>query len=282
MQVVPAIQCTAHGALHVGKLCGVQRTGHLGGQTAVPRHDPVRREIIQRLVQHAQAAGGVFCHAPAAQAGKLKIRRLGAVQLVQGVLLEEQRIAHAGSRPGKGAVAAHGDSVAVCSDAPVAEPVGGVAQLAAVDNVLPAVAAPHTVVALGHKIQFRHPALHGYRLRGVHTAVLFAVHALPLRGGGVLHQCAVKILALRGAAHPQPVLAHVIHDLISVQLRALPRSLGGCALHGHGVPLPEQLAQPCRRDAAVFQRDGRPAAGVFAVHFQRAVVPPRMVGILHP
>ena len=201
---------------------------------------------------------------------------------MQGVLLEEQRIAHAGSRPGKGAVAAHSDGVAVCSDTPVAEPVGGVAQLAAVDNVLPAVAAPHPVVALGHKIQFRHPPLHGYRLCGIHTAVLLAVHALPLRGGGVLHQCAVKILALRGAAHPQPVLAHVIHDLISVQLRALPRSLGGCALHGHGVPLPEQLAQPCRRDAAVFQRDRRPAAGVFAVHFQRAVVPPRMVGILHP
>ena len=200
---------------------------------------------------------------------------------MQGVLLEEQRIAHAGSRPGKGAIAAHGDGVAVRGDAPVAEPVGGVAQLAAVDNVLPAVAAPHPVVTLGHKIQFRHPALHGYRLGGFHAAVLFAVHALPLGGGGVLHQCAVEILALRGAAHPQPVLAHVIYDLISVQLRALPCRFGGCTLHGHGVPLPEQLAQPCRRDAAVFQRDGCPAAGVFAVHLQRAVVPPRMVGILY-
>ena len=281
MQIVPAIQRTAHGALHVGKLCGVQCAGHLGGQTAVPRHDTVRREIIQRLVQHAQAAGGVFGYAAAAQAGKLKIRRLGAVQLVQGVLLEEQRIAHAGSRPGKGAVAAHGDGVAVCRDTPVAEPVGGVAQLAAVDDVLPAVAAPHPVVALGHKIQLRHPALHGYRLGCLHTAALLAVHALPLGGGGVLHQCAVEILALRGAAHPQPVLAHVVHDLVSVQLRALPRRFGGCALHSHGVPLPEQLAQPCRRDAAVFQRDGCPAAGVFTVHLQRAVVPPRMVGILH-
>ena len=38
--------------------------------------------------------------APAAQAGKLKIRRLGAVQLVQGVLLKKQCIAHAGSCPG--------------------------------------------------------------------------------------------------------------------------------------------------------------------------------------
>ena len=281
MQVVPAIQCTAHGALHVGKLCGVQRTGHLGRQTAVPRHDAVRREIIQRLVQHTQAAGGVFCNAPAAQAGKLKIRRLGAVQLVQGILFKKQRIAHAGSRPGKCAIAAHGDGVAVRGDAPVAEPVGGVAQLAAVDNVLLAVAAPHPVVALCHKIQFRHPALHGYRLHSFHTAVLFAVHALPLGGGGVLHQCAVEILALWGAAHPQPVLAHVIHDLVSVQLRALSCRLGGCTLHGHGVPLTEQLAQPCRRDAAVFQRDGCPAAGIFAVHLQRAVVPPRMVGILY-
>ena len=200
---------------------------------------------------------------------------------MQGILFKKQRIAHAGSRPGKGTIAAHGDGVAVRGDAPVAEPVGGVAQLAAVDNVLPAVAAPHPVVALGHKIQLRHPALHGYRLRSFHTAVLFAVHALPLGGGGVLHQCAVEILALRGAAHPQPVLAHVIHDLVSIQLRALPCRFGGCALHGHGVPLPEQLAQPCRRDAAVFQRDGRPAAGVFAVHLQRAVVPPRMVGILY-
>ena len=201
---------------------------------------------------------------------------------MQSILFKKQRIAHAGSRPGKGAIAAHGDGVAVRGDAPVAEPVGGVAQLAAVDNVLLAVAAPHPIVALGHKIQFWHPALHGYRLRSVHTAALLAVHALPLGGGGVLHQCAVEILALRGAAHPQPVLAHVIHDLISVQFRALPRRFGGCTLHGHGVPLPEQLAQPCRRDAAVFQRDGRPAAGVFAVHLQRAVVPPRVVGILHP
>ena len=200
---------------------------------------------------------------------------------MQGVLLKEQRIAHAGSRPGKGTVAAHSDGVAVRRNAPVAEPVGGVAQLAAVDDVLPAVAAPHPVVALGHKIQFRHPALHRYRLGGVHAAVLLAVHALPLGGGSVLHQCAVEILALRGAAHPQPVLARVIYDLISVQLRVLPRRLDGCALHGHSVPLPEQLAQPCRRDAAVFQRDGRPAAGVFAVHLQRAVVPPRMVGILY-
>ena len=200
---------------------------------------------------------------------------------MQGVLFKEQRIAHAGSRPGKGTVAAHGDGVAVCGDAPVAEPVGGVAQLAAVDNILLAVAAPHPVVALGHKIQFRHPALHGYRLGGFHAAVLFAVHALPLGGGGVLHQCAVEILALRGAAHPQPVLAHVIYDLISVQLRALPCRFGGCTLHGHGVPLPEQLAQPCRRDAAVFQRDSCPAAGVFAVHLQRAVVPPRMAGIFY-
>ena len=200
---------------------------------------------------------------------------------MQGVLLEEQRIAHAGSRPGKSAIAAHSDGVAVRGNAPVAEPVGGVAQLAAVDNVLPTVAAPHPVVTLGHKIQFRHPALHGYRLGGFHTAVLFAVHALPLGGGGVLHQCAVEIRALRGAAHPQPVLAHVIYDLISVQLRALPCRFGGCTLHGHGVPLPEQLAQPCRRDAAVFQRDSCPAAGVFAVHLQRAVVPPRMAGIFY-
>ena len=200
---------------------------------------------------------------------------------MQGVLFKEQRIAHAGSRPGKSAIAAHGDGVAVRGDAPVAEPVGRVAQLAAVDNVLFAVAAPHPVVALGHKIQFRHPALHGYRLCGFHAAALLAVHALPLGGGGVLHQCAVEILALRGAAHPQPVLAHVIHDLVSVQLRALSCRFGGCALHGHGVPLPEQLAQPCRRDAAVFQRDSRPAAGVFAVHLQRAVVPPRVVGILY-
>ena len=281
MQVVPAIQRTTHGALHIGKLRGVQRTGYLGGQTAIPRHDTVRREIIQRLVQHAQAAVGVFCHATAAQAGKLKIRRLGAIQLVQGVLFKEQCIAHAGSRPGKGTIAAYGDGVAVRGDAPVAEPVGGVAQLAAVDDVLLAVAAPHPVVALGHKIQLRHPALHGYRLRSVHTAVLLAIHALPLRSGGVLHQCAVEVLALRGAAHPQPVLAHVIHNLVSVQLRALPRRFGGCALHSHGVPLPEQLPQPCRRDAAVFQRDGRPAAGVFAVHLQRAVVAPRMVGIFY-
>ena len=200
---------------------------------------------------------------------------------MQGILFKKQRISHAGSCPGKGTIAAHGDGVAVRGNAPVAEPVGGVAQLAAVDNVFFAVAAPHPVVALGHKIQLRHPALHGYRLRSVHTAALLAVHALPLGGGGVLHQCAVEILALWGAAHPQPVLAHVIHDLVSVQLRALPRRFGGCALHGHGVPLPEQLAQPCRRDAAVFQRDGCPAAGVFAVHLQRAVVPPRMVGILY-
>ena len=200
---------------------------------------------------------------------------------MQGVLLKKQRIAHAGGRSGKRPIAAHRDGIAVRCDAPVGEPVGGVAQFTGIDHVFLAAAAPHPVVALGHKIQFWHPALHGYRLCGIHTAVLLAVHALPLCGSGVLHQCAVKILALRGAAHPQPVLAHVIHDLISVQLRALPRSFGGCALHGHGVPLPEQLAQPCRRDAAVFQRDGCPAAGVFAVHLQRAVVPPRMAGIFY-
>ena len=59
----------------------------------------------KRLVQHAQAAGVVFGYAPAAQAGKLKIRRLGAVQLVQGVLLKKQCIAHAGGCPGKGITA---------------------------------------------------------------------------------------------------------------------------------------------------------------------------------
>ncbi len=107
------------------------------------------------------------------------------------------------------------------------------------------------------------------------TAALLAVHALPLRGGGILHQRAVEILApgctrTRSRSRPRRTRC----DLRPA--RPLPRLFGGCALHGHGVPLPEQLARPCRRDAAVFQRD-RPAARSLAVHLQRALVPPRIV-----
>ena len=127
MQVIAAIQRTAHRALHIGQPARIQRAGHFCWNAAVPCHHTVRRKIIERLVQHTQAARRVFGNAPAAQRGELKIRRLGAIELVQCVLLKEQRIAHACGRAGKRTIAAHRHCVAVCRNAPVGKPVGGVA-----------------------------------------------------------------------------------------------------------------------------------------------------------
>ena len=58
---------------------------------------------------------------------------------------------------GKFAVAAHGHGIAVLRDAAIGEPVGRVAQLAAVNDVLLLSASPHPVVALGQEIEVRDP-----------------------------------------------------------------------------------------------------------------------------
>ena len=281
VQIVAAVQRTAHRLLHIGKAACVQHTGNFCGDAAVPGHHAVGREIIKRLVDDAEAPGSALCHAPAAQAAELEIRGLGAVELVQGVFLEEQRIAHAGGRAGERPVAAHGDGIAVRRDAPVAEPVGGVAQAAGVDDVFLVAAAPHPVVALGDVIEVRHPALHAHRAFQRDAARLAAVQAGPQRTVCPLHQRAVKAVAARRHPHPQGIFFHVVHHKVAIQFFPHASLLRSGARHGHGVPLGKQLLRARRRDAAVFQRDGGPAAGNCAVHFQRAGAAPGVCLILH-
>ena len=281
MQVIPAIQRTAHCTLYVGKASRIQHTGHLGGDAAVPCHHTVRRKIIQRLIQHAQAAGRVFSHAPAAQGCELKVRGLGAVELVQGVLLKKQRIAHAGGRSGKRPITAHRDGIAVRCDAPVGEPVGGVAQFTGIDHVFLAAAAPHPVVTLGDVVQIRHAAFHPHRRTHRKAAGLFAVQTGPPGTVRALHQCAVKAFTLRCHLHPQAVFQQIIHHQIAVPFFPHPGLLRRRARHRHGVPRGKQLLCACCRDAAIVQRHCRPVAGGCAVHLQRAGAAPRVLLILH-
>ena len=200
---------------------------------------------------------------------------------MQRVFFEEQRIAHAGGRACERPVAAHGDGIAVRRDAPVAEPVGGVTQAAGIDDVFPAAAAPHPVVALGDVIEVRHPALHAHGAFQRDAARLAAVQAGPQRTVCTLHQRAVKAVAARRYPHPQGIFFHVVHHKVAVQFFPHASLLRSGARHGHGVPLGKQLLRACRRDAAVFQRDGRPAAGNRAEHFQRAGAAPGVCLILH-
>ena len=200
---------------------------------------------------------------------------------MEGIFLEEQCVPHAGSRPGKGAVAAHGHGIAVRRNATVGEPVGRVAQLAGVDDVFFAGAAPHPVVALGHKIKVGDFPLHLHRaLHGVHGH-LAAINAGPLGGGAVLGKFPVEMRPAGRCFHPQPALLHLVDDAVPVQFLKLAALLCGGALHRHGIPGPEPFPDALRRDAAVVQRDGRPVARHRAVDFQRAVAAPRAADVLH-
>ena len=200
---------------------------------------------------------------------------------MQGVLLEEQRVAHAGGSAGKGTVAAHRHRIAVRRNAPIGKPVGGVAQLAGVDHIFPAAAAPHPVVAFGHEVQVRHPAFQLHSLFRRDAAGLAAVQAGPLGRIGPLHQCAVKIVARRVGTHAQAVLRDGIHHAVPVQCFPLSGLLCRRALHGHRVPLAEFFLCTGRRDAAIVQRQRRPVAGRRAVHFQCSIVPPGVLFVLH-
>ena len=269
MQIIPAIQRAAHGLLHIGNPPGIQRRRHLGRDAAVPRHHAVGREIVQRLVQHAETAGRVSGHAPAAQGAELEIRGLGAVELVQGVFLEEQRIAHAGGRAGKGTVAAHGHGIAVCRDAPVGEPVGGVAQLAGVDDILAAGTTPHPVVALGQVLKVGHPALHLHTLRREILFPLCAVHAHPDNTAAIVDKPAVKVFAARVSPQAQGSLGHIVHDAVAVQPGPLACLFSPRTGQGHGVPHPELRPDALSGHKAVVQWDHRPVARSLAVYLQR-------------
>lgn len=175
----------------------VQRGRHLGGQAAVPRHDAVHREVVQRLVDDAETLVRTFGHARTLDAAHLVVAGLGAVQLVQTVLLEEKHVSHAGSRTGKGPVAAHSHGVAVRCRSPVGEPVGGVAQLAGIDDVFGARAAPYTVVVLRQPVEIRHPPLGRHvRERPVEGLGGLAVHGRPHHALACHHAGAVVQNAL--------------------------------------------------------------------------------------
>ena len=89
VQVIPHVHASRHGPVHRSQPAGVQRSGYLCRQASVPCHHPVRRKIIQRLCDHAQAVRCVCRHAPAAHAAHLVIAGLCAVQFVDAVFLEE-------------------------------------------------------------------------------------------------------------------------------------------------------------------------------------------------
>ena len=225
-------------------------------------------------------------HARALDAAHLVVAGLGAVELVQAVLLEEKHVPHAGSRAGKGPVAAHGHGVAVRRRAAVGEPVGGVAQLAGIDDIFGARAAPHPVVVLRQPVQIRHPPLGRHvRERPVEGLGGLAVHGRPHhalarhRTGAVVQNA----LDVRRNGEDHRVPGHVVH-------RHIPAEIGRISvLHhardsrqGHSVPGLERSAQPLAGHAAVVQQDVLPPARR-AVELQGVAVAPRGIfGLLEP
>ena len=281
IEIVAAIQRTAHRRLHVGEPGRVQFFGYLGGDAPVPGHHTVRREIVERLVQHTEAAGRVPGHPTAAQGTELEIRRLGAVELVQSVLLEEQHRPQAGGRAGKRPVAAHRDRIAVLRDAAVGEPVGGVAQLAAVDDVLGLCAAPQPIVALGQIVQVRHPAFQPEGIGVPFHRRAFAVDAGPAEHLPALGQGPVKIIAARLGLHLHPVVAARRDDAVSFQLLPVQVIAVLHAAHRHGIPDGKILPDAARLDPAPLQLDGRPVARSLVVDFQHALAAVRLLDVVH-
>ena len=218
MQVIPGIQHPSHRAAHVHQPAVVQPAGDLGRQASVPGHHPVRRKVIQHFRQHAQAPAGLPGHTAALHAHQLIVRRAAAVELVQAVFLEKQHIPHAGGRTGERPVAAYVHGIAVRCNAVVGIPVGRVAQLAGIDHVLLAVAAPHTVRVLRHIFQLRHPPL-GAQGSSRRLAVLRSVQARPqgLFGGHGKAPVIAGALGLRGAGQDNAVPVHLLNVYLSVQ-----------------------------------------------------------------
>ena len=277
MQVIPGVQHTAHRPAHVHQPGVVQSAADLHRQAAVPGHHAVGGKVVQHLCQHTHALAGLLGHAPALHAHQLIVCRAAAVELVQAVLLEEQHIAHAGGRTGKGAVTAHVHGVAVRSNAPVAVPVGGVAQLAAVDHVLLAVAAPYPVCVLGHIFQPGHPPPGGNG-GAARCGALAAVHALPggttrRHGKAAVIACA---LGLWAAGQHNAVPVHLLNGHLTVHaLGQIFFHQPGHLLHRNGIPLLEaRSGQPGQGHLHAVQKDLRPLAALGIVLFQHVHIGP--------
>ena len=264
----------------------VQRGRHLGGQAAVPRHDAVHREVVQRLVDDTEALVGALGHARALDAAHLVVAGLCAVQLVQAVLLKKQHISHAGGSAGKSPVAAHGHGVAVRRRAAIGEPVGGVAQLAGIDDILGARAAPHPVVVLRQPVEIRHPPL-GRHVRewSVEGLAGLAVHGRPHHALSRHHAGAVvqNALDVRRGGEDHRVPGHIVHYYIPAEIgRISVLHHAGDARQGHGVPGLECFPQSLAGHAAVVQQDVLPPARR-AVELQGVAVAPRgILGLLEP
>ena len=201
---------------------------------------------------------------------------------MESILLEEKCISHAGGRASERPVAAHGHSIAVGGDAPVGEPVGRVAQLAGVDDVLLAGTAPYPVVALGQIVHVRHPALQPHRLRRDELPSDAAVQTHPPHRCAGAGQTAIEPLAAGVGPDPQGVLAGVADDAVAVQPTPLPGLLCARAAEGYGVLGPEICADALGRNAAAVQHHRRPVARRLAVNLQRALAAPWLLRVLHP
>ena len=205
---------------------------------------------------------------------------------MQAVLLEEKHVSHAGSRAGKGSIAAHGHGVAVRRRAAIGEPVGGVAQLAGIDDVFGARAAPYTVVVLRQPVEIRHPPLGRHvRERPVEGLGGLAVHGRPHHALACHHAGAVvqNALDVRRDGEDDRVSGHVVHHYVPTEIRRV-----GILHHRrdarqrHSVPGFESFAQPLAGHAAVVQQNVLPAARR-AVKLQGVAVTPRGVfGLFEP
>lgn len=201
---------------------------------------------------------------------------------MKGVFLEEKRVSHTGSRAGKCPVAAHGHGIAVGGNAPVGEPVGGVAQLAGVDDILLVGASPHPVVALGQVVHVRHPAFQLHHLCRDELPADAAVQTHPSYRCAGAGQTAIEPLAARVGLDAQSICAGVVDDAVAVQLVPLPGLFRCRAGKGHGVLCRKVCPHPLCRDAAVVQHHRRPVAGRLTIYFQRALAAPRLFRVFHP
>ena len=278
VQVVPRVQIPCRRPFHALHPFRVQRRRYLCRQAAVPRHHPVGRKVIQRLRDHAQAVSRVRRYAPAPHAGKPVLAGLCSVQPVDAVFFKEQHIPKAACRRCKRPVAAHGHRIAVRCRTLIAVPVRWVAQRTAVDHVLLFAAPPHPVVALGHKIQLRHPPLQRHALPGALVFGAQHILAAPAALPAPQHPAAVKLLGHPGALHSHHkgkglcgFVHRRQHHLVPVKLTQRLPHLGRNALHRHRVPGADHAFQLRHHDLHIFQQDLHPLPGLLAVPFQHAV-----------
>ena len=116
--------------------------------------------VVQVFIHPYRAFVASLLHPPQVVHVYREVGWLCAVYPVQTVFLEENHRAAAHRRPREGPRRPHRHRIAVRGYALVRPPVGGVAQLAAVDFMVCRGAAPEPVVLLHHKIHLRAGPLH--------------------------------------------------------------------------------------------------------------------------